>query len=63
MTNNDEKPVYLEIIQGNYGIGVAIDNVIVAGACGGGLMHTVKRLRINERLLKKAVNRIFGEEE
>jgi hypothetical protein len=55
--------MYLEIIEGHYGYGICLDDdglggTLIAGHCGGGVMHTVKRCKVDEDRLKESLKKI-----
>ena len=52
------KDIYVEIIETPYGIGVAIDDIMIAGSCGGGIMHVKKRLKLNETHFETLIERL-----
>ena len=45
----------LELIDGSYGYGVCLNDVAIAGAHGGGVMHTVLKFRVSVPHLEKAL--------
>lgn len=52
----DDTPLYLEVIEGPGGIGVSINDIVVAGACGG-VMTVKKRIRVNRTRLMRALEK------
>lgn len=53
----DDTPLYLEVVEGPNGMGISINDVVVAGACGGGVMTVKKRMKVNKTRLMKALEK------
>lgn len=53
----DDTPLYLEVIEGPNGTSVSINDIVVAGACGGGVMTVKKRIRVNRTRLMRALEK------
>lgn len=53
----DDAPLYLEIIEGPGGVGVSINDIVVAGTCGGGVMTVKKRIKVNRTRLMRALEK------
>lgn len=53
----DDAPLYLEVIEGPNGTGVSINDIVVAGACGGGVMTVKKRMKVNRTRLMRALEK------
>ena len=53
----DDAPLYLEVVEGPNGMGVSINDIVVAGACGGGVMTVKKRMRVNRTRLMRALEK------
>ena len=47
----------LEIIEGPNGVGVTLNDTVIAGAHGGGVMHAVKRWEVDKEKLKQLLER------
>lgn len=52
----DDAPLYLEIIEGLGGIGVSINDIVIAGAYGG-VMTVKKRMKVNRTRLMRALEK------
>lgn len=55
--NKDDAPLYLEIIEGPNGMGICINDIVVAGVCGGGVMTVKKRMKVNKTRLMRALEK------
>ena len=53
----DDTPLYLEVVEGPNGMGISVNDVVVAGACGGGVMTVKKRMKVNKTRLMKALEK------
>lgn len=53
----DDTPLYLEVVEGLDGIGVSINDIVVAGACGGGAITVKKRMKVNRTRLMRALEK------
>lgn len=58
----DDAPLYLEVIEGPYGMGISINDIVIAGACGGGVMTVKKRMRVNRTRLMRALDETKSED-
>lgn len=58
----DDAPLYLEVLEGPNGMGISINDIVVAGACGGGVMTVKKKMRVNRARLMRALDKVKSED-
>lgn len=58
----DDTPLYLEVIEGPNGMGISINDIVVAGACGGGVMTVKKKMKVNRIRLMRALDKAESED-
>ena len=47
----------LELISGPYGQGLCLEDIVIAGSSGGGIMHVEHRFKVRETNLVEALER------